>query len=88
VWGAAGAIDVAGIWLAHPLVHRRLYSELLECAGEHMLERCRLFLLIALGETVVTPGAALAGAPVRLASLASGSLALAGTLCLWSRLPR
>jgi low temperature requirement protein LtrA len=39
--------------------------------------------LIALGETVVTPGAALAGAPVQLASLASGSLALAGTLCLW-----
>jgi low temperature requirement protein LtrA len=35
VWGAAGAIDVAGIWLAHPLGHRRLHSELLEFAGEH-----------------------------------------------------
>lgn len=32
---------------------------------------------------VVTPGAALASAPVRFASLASGTLALAGTLCLW-----
>jgi low temperature requirement protein LtrA len=48
-----------------------------------MMERYRLFLLIALGETVVTPGAALATTPIRAASLASGMLALAGTLCLW-----
>jgi low temperature requirement protein LtrA len=39
--------------------------------------------LIALGETVVTPGTALTAAPIRVATLASGSLALAGTLCLW-----
>jgi low temperature requirement protein LtrA len=47
------------------------------------MEQCRLFLLIALGETVVTPGAALASAPIRITTLASGALALAGTLCLW-----
>src|SRR5229473_5761586 len=46
-------------------------------------ERCRLFLLIAFGESVATPGAALAGAPIRAETLASGLLALAGTLCLW-----
>jgi low temperature requirement protein LtrA len=39
--------------------------------------------LIALGETIVTPGAALAAAPVRLGTLASGIVALAGTLRLW-----
>jgi low temperature requirement protein LtrA len=81
-WGAAAAIDVTGIWLAHPLLRRRPRSERVEFAGEHFMERCRLFLLIALGETVVTPGAALASAPIRITTLASGTLALAGTLCL------
>jgi low temperature requirement protein LtrA len=82
-WGAAAAIDVTGIWLAHPLLGRRPRSERAEFGGEHFMERCRLFLLIALGETVVTPGAALASAPSRITTLASGTLALAGTLCLW-----
>lgn len=83
VWGAAAVIDVIGTWLAHPAPHRRLRSERLEFGGEHLMERCRLFLLIALGETVVTPGAALPGAPIRATSLVSGMLALLGTLCLW-----
>jgi low temperature requirement protein LtrA len=48
-----------------------------------MLERLRLFLLIALGETIVTPGAAVAAAPIRVTTLMSGTLALAVTLCLW-----
>jgi low temperature requirement protein LtrA len=39
--------------------------------------------LIVLGETVVTPGMALAVSPLRVTTLASGMLALAGTLCLW-----
>jgi low temperature requirement protein LtrA len=65
------------------VVGRRLRSRRVEFGGEHLLERCRLFLLIALGETVVTPGVALAAAPIRWTTLASGVLAIAGTLCLW-----
>jgi len=84
VWAAAAAIDLAGTWLlAHPVPRRRLRSERLEFGGEHLMERCRLFLLIALGETVVTPGTGLANAPIRATSLLSGASAIAGTLCLW-----
>jgi low temperature requirement protein LtrA len=83
VWGAAAVIDLAGVWLAHPLPGRRLPSRQLQFGGEHMMERFRLFLLIALGETIVTPGVALAAAPIRATTLTSGVLALAGTLCLW-----
>lgn len=83
VWGAAALIDLTGAGLAHPLPHRRLRSEQVEFGSDHMMERCRLFLLIALGETVVTPGAALTVAPIRLTSLISGMLAIAGTLALW-----
>jgi low temperature requirement protein LtrA len=82
-WGAAAAIDLSGVLFAHPPFHRRLPSERVEFGGEHLMERLRLFLLIALGETVVTPGAALAAAPIRVTTLAGGTLALAATLCLW-----
>ena len=43
-----------------------------------MLERCRLFLIIALGETVLTTGTAIAAAPMTLMTLVTGTVALAG----------
>ena len=49
-----------------------------------MLERCRLFLLIALGETILTTGAAIAGKPVTPLTALVGTAALVGTVALWS----
>ena len=49
-----------------------------------MLERCRLFLLIALGETVLTTGTAIAQATVTPMTLLTGTSALAGSVALWS----
>lgn len=83
IWGAAALIDLTGAAFAHPLPGRRLHSERVGFGGDHLMERCRLFLLIALGETVVTPGAALAFAPIRLTTFLAGGLAIAGTLLLW-----
>ena len=40
MWGAAAAIDLIGIWLAHPLFRRRLRSDRIEFGGEHLIERC------------------------------------------------
>jgi low temperature requirement protein LtrA len=83
-WGPAAAIDLAGTWLAHPVPGRRLYSEHVGFSGSHMLERCRLFLIIALGETVLATGAAIAAAPMRVMTVATGTAALAGTVALWA----
>lgn len=83
LWAAAAAIDLTGTLLAHPFPRPRLRSRSLEFGGEHLIERCRLFFLIALGETVATPGAALVSAPTRATTFASGTLAIASTLCLW-----
>jgi low temperature requirement protein LtrA len=47
-----------------------------------MLERCRLFLIIALGETVLRTGTAIAAAPMTLMTLVTGTVALAGTVAL------
>jgi low temperature requirement protein LtrA len=59
-WALAAGLDQIGRWLAHPIPGRRLRSENVEFDADHMLERCRLFLLIALGETVFTTGTAIA----------------------------
>jgi len=53
-WALAAVIDQIGRWFAHPVPGRRLRSENVPFDAEHVLERCRLFLIIALGETVFT----------------------------------
>ena len=83
LWGAGGHDRLDRHLARPPPLYRRLVSERVEFADEHLMERCRLFLLIALGETVATPGTALATAPIGVQTLAGGVLALAGTLCLW-----
>lgn len=82
-WALAAGIDLVGTWLAHPIPGRKLRSEDVEFAGGHMLERCRLFLIIALGETVLTTGTAVAAASVTPITLVTGTAALAGTVALW-----
>ncbi|GEM29566.1 membrane protein [Nocardia neocaledoniensis NBRC 108232] len=55
-WAAAATIDLLGTWFAHPIPGRRIDSRRLEFDAEHMVERMRLFLIIMLGETVLTLG--------------------------------
>ena len=83
-WALAAAIDEIGRWLAHPIPGRRLHSDNVTFDAEHMLERCRLFLIIALGETVLTTGTAIAGASITMMTLITGTFALAGTVALWA----
>jgi low temperature requirement protein LtrA len=83
-WALAAGIDQIGRWLAHPIPGRRLRSENVEFDADHMLERCRLFLLIALGETVLTTGMAIAEASITVMTLATGTFALTGTVALWA----
>ncbi len=83
-WALAAGIDQIGRWLAHPVPGRKLRSENVGFDAGHMLERCRLFLIIALGETVLTSGAAIADAPMTLMTLATGVFAFMGTVALWS----
>jgi low temperature requirement protein LtrA len=83
-WAVAAGIDLIATWLAHPIPGRWLHSENVGFEGGHMLERCRLFLIIALGETVLTTGAAIAVAPMTLMTVLTGTAALAGTVALWA----
>lgn len=84
-WSFAAAVDLTGTVLAHPVPGRRLrlgYDGGPE--GSHMLERCRLFLLIALGETVISTGGAIAAAPMEPMTVITGTVALASAVALWA----
>jgi low temperature requirement protein LtrA len=82
-WSGAAVIDLAGTWLAHPLPGRVLRSEHVDFDANHMLERCRLFLIIALGESVLSSGTALADASRTLLTVVTGTCALVTIVALW-----
>jgi len=83
-WALATVIDQTGRLLEHPIPGRRFQSENVPFDADHMLERCRLFLIIALGETVFTAGMAIVTAPTTLMTLITGTFALVGTVALWA----
>jgi low temperature requirement protein LtrA len=83
-WAIAAAFDLVGTWFAHPLPGRVLHSEHVEFDAEHMVERCRLFLIIALGETMLTTGTAIAHAPRNAMTVLTGTSAFAAAAALWA----
>jgi len=51
--------------------------------GHHFSERCGLFIIIALGESIVVTGGALGQVPWDFAALAAFAAALIGTIAMW-----
>lgn len=83
-WLAAALIDLTGAWSAHRLPGRRFRTAEVPFAPAHMIERSRLFLIIALGETILTTGGVLATTEIDAATIISGVFALLGTVALWA----
>ncbi|MFF3336477.1 low temperature requirement protein A [Streptomyces sp. NPDC002888] len=82
-WAAAVLVELVGTWAAHPLPGRRLDSREVAFAGGHLLERGRLFMIIAFGETIMTTGTALTTAPYEPMTLLTSGVALTGTIALF-----
>jgi low temperature requirement protein LtrA len=85
LWGLATATAYAGGWAMHwlPGRGRRVDLEHSEIAGGHLVERFRLFFIIALGETVLTMGTAFTSEPFDLERLLALAIAFTGTVALW-----
>jgi low temperature requirement protein LtrA len=84
LWGAATLIAYGGVIAGHPLPGRRSpFSSDSQIYAEHLLERFRLFFLIALGETVLTLGNAFTDQPLRADRLLVLAVAFLGTVALW-----
>jgi len=81
-WALAATLDMTGTWLAHPVPGLVLRSENIEFDAAHLVERCRLFLIIALGEVVVTTGTAIAREASQPMTWLTGSCAFATMLAL------
>ncbi len=84
IWAIAVLVTYGGVIAGHPLPGRRSpFSSDSQIYAEHLLERFRLFFLIALGETVLTIGNAFTGGPVDAERLIALSAAFVGTASLW-----
>lgn len=83
-WAAAAVLQIIGIWTAHPVPGQRLYSQAMRFDAPHFLERCALFLLIALGESVGSTGVALSDSPLDGRAISAGVCALIGTTAMWA----
>jgi low temperature requirement protein LtrA len=84
LWAAAVLITYGGVIAGHPLPGRRSpFSSDSQIYAEHLLERFRLFFLIALGETLLSIGNAFAAEPVQADRLLALAAAFAGTVAMW-----
>jgi low temperature requirement protein LtrA len=84
LWAAATLITYGGVIAGHPLPGRRSpFSSDSQIYAEHLLERFRLFFLIALGETVLTLGNAFASESVQADRLLVLAVAFTGSVALW-----
>jgi len=79
LWGLALALDFAAPWFGFwvPGVGRSSTQDW------HMAERCALFVIIALGESIILIGATFADAPWTVEPIASFASALIGALAMW-----
>jgi low temperature requirement protein LtrA len=83
-WALAAVIDLTGTCLAHPFPGRVLRSENIEFDAAHLIERCRLFLIIALGEVVLATGTAISDARIDAITVITGTSAWAIVVALWA----
>jgi low temperature requirement protein LtrA len=84
LWAVATLITYGGVIAGHPLPGRKSpFSSDSQIYAEHLLERFRLFFLIALGETVLTIGNAFAGEPLQADRLLVLAVAFSGSVALW-----
>jgi len=85
LWGIAVVATQGGVWSVHwlPGHGRRIDLEHTQIAPGHLLERFRLFFIIALGETVFTMGTAFTDEPFQLERLVALAIGFTGTVALW-----
>ncbi|MDH0864147.1 low temperature requirement protein A [Mitsuaria sp. GD03876] len=84
LWVAALAIEVVGpsMGFAVPGLGRSTTSDW-NVSGGHLAERCALFVIIALGESLLVTGATFASEPLTATGLLAFLVSFAGSLAMW-----
>jgi low temperature requirement protein LtrA len=84
LWALAVVIDYIVIWFGFPipgLQHSR--TPAWQIAGEHLAERYELFIILALGESILVTGATYGRLPRTGATVVAFTVAFAGSVALW-----
>jgi low temperature requirement protein LtrA len=82
-WTFAAIVDLLGIVTAHATPWRRMHSERQVIPRTRTFERARLFFLIALGETILSTGVAIADHLRDPMTIVTGLVGLVGSVALW-----
>jgi low temperature requirement protein LtrA len=84
LWAIALSIEIVAPWLYYwvPGLGRSSTADW-DVEGSHMAERCALFIIISLGESLLVTGATFAELEWNAATLAAFLVAFVGTLALW-----
>jgi low temperature requirement protein LtrA len=84
LWAGAAAVDGIGAWTAHPVPGRTTHTGAHPFDAAHIVERMRLFLIILLGETVLTLGRVVSDHHDDALTLAMALAGFVALVCLWS----
>lgn len=84
LWEIAAVIDLVGSWTAHPTPRRATHTQAHSFDGGHILERMRLFLIILLGETVLTLGRVISDHHADALTLFMALAGFVSLVCLWA----
>lgn len=84
LWAAAVAVDWSAPWLGYPVPGLgRSRTDQWDIDGGHMAERCELFIIIALGESLLLTGATFSDLEPGGLSLTALAVAFLGTVAMW-----
>ncbi len=83
LWAFAALVDAIGSWVGHPIPGRSIPYQSMRIDASHMIERCALFLLVALGETVLATGLQLAEVEIDGTVVLVAISALGASTALW-----
>ncbi len=85
LWAIAVGLEtvapMAGYW--NPILGRSRTADW-SVEGAHMAERCGLFVIIALGESILITGATFADLPWTMVNIASFVISFAGSVAMWA----
>ena len=85
VWLVAVAVEYAGpaLGFLSPRLGRSTTEDWSTIAGGHLAERCQLFIILALGESILVTGRTVAGLSFQASTAAAFVVAFLGSVGLW-----
>src|ERR1700680_2005344 len=84
IWIVAVIVEYGAVWLGFPVPGLgRSRTTDYTIAGEHMAERCQLFVILSLGEAILGSGGKFNGICGSVGTVAAFALAFIGSFTLW-----